>query len=151
MEWREYKNLMMVISRTEVENKDYLIQIVETGHEADFKKGLIQTVTPENSKDVSRVKAFVGISIGGKGGTYEILQYARTHNFPFIPLPHTGGDSVRAYNELTNESGFGNAAVDLLLLRTPQIADRDSYLQALQSILNQLNDNTKENQSDLPA
>jgi hypothetical protein len=126
-------------SITDMENKEYLIQIVETGYEADFKKGMIQTVAPEQSKDVSREKAFVVISIGGKGGTYEIFQYARDHNIPFIPLPHTGGDSVRAYNELTSESASGIPGINIDSLRILRNANNpDSYLQLLQNMLDQL-------------
>jgi predicted Rossmann-fold nucleotide-binding protein len=131
-----YNTLESII---DMKNEEYLIQIVETGYEADFKKGVIQTVAPEQSKDISREKAFVVISIGGKGGTYEIFQYARTHNLPFIPLPHTGGDSARVYNELTNESGSNNPGIDLLSLRMLRVAsDPNSYLQLLQNILDQL-------------
>jgi hypothetical protein len=139
-------------SITAVENKEYLIQYVETGHEADFKKGMIQTVSPEDSKDISREKSFVVISIGGKGGTFEIFEYAREYNLPFIPLFHTGGDSAKAYNILTNDPD-PYFDIDLSALRIVKPGDdAHSYLKPLQNMLEQLTDSTQnKNQSDLPA
>ncbi|OQP51892.1 caspase family protein [Niastella populi] len=134
-------------SITDVDNKDYLIQFVETGHKADFKKGMIQTVSPEDSKDVSREKAFVVISIGGKGGTFEIFEYAREYNLPFIPLFHTGGDSAKAYNILTNDPD-PYVDIDLSPLRLVQPGhDADNYLKPLQNILEQLNDDSTKNKN----
>lgn len=144
-----YNTLESII---DVEKKNYLIQFVETGHEADFKKGKIQTVSPEDSKDISREKAFVVISIGGKGGTFGIFEYAREYNLPFIPLFHTGGDSARAFNILSNDPD-PYVDIDLSPLRIVQPGnDADNYLKPLQKILEQLNDSTKDkNQPDLPA
>ncbi|HYP29646.1 MAG TPA: SAV_2336 N-terminal domain-related protein [Blastocatellia bacterium] len=90
------------------EEDKYLIQIVPAGGEADFKGGQVVTVAGEEAayaESLSRASAVV--LIGGVGGTYEIYRRARLANLPVLPLPATGGDAQRIYNQLLTTGGSG--------------------------------------------
>ncbi|HEY6899469.1 MAG TPA: pYEATS domain-containing protein [Puia sp.] len=41
------------------------------------------------------------VTIGGKGGTYGLMSYARQYKVPFIAIPGTGGDSRDILKQLT--------------------------------------------------
>lgn len=96
---------------------DYLIQVVPEHSPPAFKGIKDVAVSTENQEFVStgtvlNVKqgkqewleairyADVVVLIGGEGGTYETFAYAHQENRPIFPLPTTGGDAARAYQQI---------------------------------------------------
>ena len=128
-------------SITDINAAEYLVQFIETGQKPDYNKGITHYVNPKEWRPAVIAKSFVAISIGGQGGTYELFEYARDNNFPFIPLPLTMGDSIRAYNDLIETNRPGIPPDLLLQLGDRELLAAEEYLPTVEKILMQLASN----------
>ncbi|MDI1430033.1 5'-methylthioadenosine/S-adenosylhomocysteine nucleosidase [Polyangium sorediatum] len=78
-----------------------LKQIVPRPDEPSFFGGdvvYVEKGVPEWVESVRRAQAVV--LIGGLGGTYKTYQTARNEQVPVFPLPSTGGDAKKAFDEI---------------------------------------------------
>jgi len=84
----------------------YLIQVVPTGSQPQFKGGHVVYVAPGLKEFLESVKyADAVILLGGLGGTYETYQFAAQEQRPVFPLAGTGGDARRALEDLMSHWG----------------------------------------------
>jgi len=81
-----------------------LKQIVPRPDEPAFFGGdviYVEKGVPEWVESVRRARAVV--MIGGLGGTFKTYQTAQGERVPVFPLPGTGGDAKKAYDELMDD------------------------------------------------
>jgi tetratricopeptide (TPR) repeat protein len=109
-----------------------LLQMLPPFKRPDLQAGEIVYTKDEFGELVGRVDAVV--LIGGFGGTYGCFLEARKQMKPVYPLPATGGDAKRAFDELfASQTGIGPSARRLRLLEV-EIED-DSGIDTLLSRL----------------
>ncbi len=130
-----YDTLRSFTEITDIDTTDYLVHFIETGKKSDYNNGVMHYVSSQEWARSVTAKSFAAISIGGQGGTYELFQYARSNNFPFIPLPLTMGDSIRAYGDLSESKRPGIPADLLSNLGAPVSLATEDYLPTVEKIL----------------
>ena len=96
---------------------DYLLQYIEPGSKVEFDKGKIEEVSLNQWQEKVARKCFAVISVGGNGFTYEFFMKVRHSIYPFIPLPFTGGDSERIFQQLRTEENV------LIVTALPRLAE----------------------------
>ena len=124
---------------------DHFIQVIQQKQAQTFKKGKTEVVSKKEWQDHVRAKSAAIISIGGKGGTYEIFKYARETGFPFIPIPQTGADSRTAYDMLLDSPHPQIPKEYLEELNNFSSVNDNGYFNVLQKILDNIIADTKNN------
>ncbi|MCS3802121.1 pYEATS domain-containing protein [Niastella sp. OAS944] len=130
----------------ELKVEDRLLQVITNDQKPDYSYGKkIKVKNDEEWNHYTTEKAIAVVMIGGEGGTYTNAVYAQSIGVPVIPIPSTGGDAQRLFNE-TPVSAFEN--IDIKTLGTLQIPlssreDAEKTAMAVIDILNTIPEKVK--------
>jgi tetratricopeptide (TPR) repeat protein len=97
------------------------LQILAPGKRPDLGAGRIVHTKNEFVERVKRADAVV--LIGGRGGTYGSFEHARRQGKPAYPLPTTGGDARRIFDEFLASQRKGEISARRLALLEVDILD----------------------------
>lgn len=97
----EFSKAIMTQGKPLSEN---LVQVVAENKTPIFKGGNTLYVKQGLKEWLEAIKyADVVVLIGGEGGTYETFTYAHQEGRPVIPIPASGGDALRVFQEILTQ------------------------------------------------
>jgi len=110
-----------------IPDKQRIIQLLEDGQESAYGYGRIE-VTPIGRNWFSEAvnRSFALVMIGGKGGTFIAFEHALKKKMPVFPVPGTGGDAKKAYNDLLKNKNSVSGRQQLADLDRPVQTDADA-------------------------
>jgi tetratricopeptide (TPR) repeat protein len=124
------------VEETEDKVDSRFLQMVPPGKRPDLQAGQIVTTKNEFGELVSRADAVV--LIGGTGGTYGCFRTARKQSKPVYPLPTTGGDAKRAFDEFFSfptEAGLSARRMRMLEVEIEDDSSIDILLNRLMALI----------------
>jgi hypothetical protein len=103
------------LASQKIPDTERLLRLLTRGQKSDYTRGAEYVVDSDDDWFDFAVKhAFAVILIGGNGGGSRAFTAARANGTPVIPIPFTGGDAGKAYQEMMNSD---HAAYPLELIR----------------------------------